>query len=335
MVVDEAWKKYQEANSKVSLFEKGYVIDGEEDIGVLKAKRDEAKADYDAKKEALDAFKEKYFTADSEINNLLHAEELIAEERYKEATHYMTALSDQYKKTVSDVKAGENEKVEAYNDSLIKFQSDLKLAQESYSKGNKESARDMIDTVSRSLAEMTGMMISSGASSGTVYSSEWKNMVQDVLDSGMDFSTLDGYFADEGINLGEIMGNSIHYGIFDTLTNAGDSIAGIFSDFARGVFSRAADPQPLPMFAAGGFLGSGQGIVAEAGPELIEIMNGGAKITPLNGNARNTPVASGNGGRVVYINNTINAKISGDYDVWHLAENLANEQRRIERNLGL
>ena len=89
------------------------------------------------------------------------------------------------------------------------------------------------------------------------------------------------------------------------------------------------------MFATGGFLSSGRGIVAEAGPELIEIINGGAKITPLTGSARNTPVASAGSSRNVYINNTINASISGGYDVRRLAEDLASEQRRVERNMGL
>lgn len=91
----------------------------------------------------------------------------------------------------------------------------------------------------------------------------------------------------------------------------------------------------IPLFATGGFLSSGRGIVAEAGPELIEIINGGAKITPLMGSARNTPVASAGSSRNVYINNTINASISGGYDVRRLAEDLAGEQRRVERNMGL
>ena len=278
---------------------------------------------------------EKYFTADSEINRLLHAEELIAEGRYKEATSYMTALNDQYQKTVADVRAGEEEKVKAYNDALKQYQSDMKLANESAKKGNAESSKNMVDNVARSLAEMAGMMQSGGADSGTIYSKNFKEIVQNMLDSGVDFSTLEGYFSDAGIDLGTALGDSIQYGISDSLTNIGTSISGLFSGLARGIYSRTVDPQPLPMFASGGFLGSGRGIVAEAGPELIEIINGGAKITPLTGSARNTPVASAGSSRNVYINNTINASISGGYDVRRLAEDLAGEQRRVERNMGL
>lgn len=311
------------------------VINNDSNVINARAAKMRSNSKYVSAEQSMKIAQEKFFTADSEINRLLHAEELIAEERYKEASHYMTALNDEYKKTVADVKAGENEKVEAYNDSLKKFQSDLSLARESGSKGNKESARDMVDTVSRSLAEMTGMMISGGADSGTIYSKNFKEIVQSMLDSGVDFSTLEGYFADAGIDLGTVLGNSIQYGISDSLTNIGESISGLFSGLARGIYSRAVDPQPLPQFATGGFLSSGRGIVAEAGPELIEIINGGAKITPLTGSARNTPVASAGSSRNVYINNTINASISGGYDVRRLAEDLAGEQRRVERNMGL
>lgn len=333
LVVDEAWKNYQEANSKVSLLEKGYVIDGEQDLGVLKAKRDKAKAAYDAEKETLDVFKEKYFAADSEINRLLHAEELIAEGQYNEATHYMTALNDQYKKTVADVKAGEDEKVEAYNDSLRKFQSDLSLAKESNSKANKESSKESVETVAKTLAEMTGLMLQHSSDHGKVYSQNWRNVVEELINSGIDLTVLKGYFEAEGIDLGEILGNSI----IDGLSGISAPITNALGDFAGAILSRYNDPQPLPMFANGGFLPSGQGIVAEAGPELIEIMNGGAKITPLTGNARNTAVSGsdGNRSRVVYINNTINANVSGSYDVRRLAEDLAGEQRRVERNMGL
>lgn len=94
----------------------------------------------------------------------------------------------------------------------------------------------------------------------------------------------------------------------------------------------------ITAYAKGGFLGSGQGIVAEAGPELIEIMNGGARITPLTGNARNIAVSGTNGAggqKNFYSSYTINAAIAGKYDVTRLAEELEMERRRIEMGRGL
>jgi len=45
----------------------------------------------------------------------------------------------------------------------------------------------------------------------------------------------------------------------------------------------------IPMLANGGILSSGQAIVAEAGPELIQLINGKAVVTPLSKGATNTP----------------------------------------------
>lgn len=116
---------------------------------------------------------------------------------------------------------------------------------------------------------------------------------------------------------------------------SGNAVKTISSAWDAAQYAAGGYKPDIPMFATGGFLSSGRGIVAEAGPELIEIINGGAKITPLMGSARNTPVASAGSSRNVYINNTINASISGGYDVRRLAEDLAGEQRRVERNMGL
>ena len=88
----------------------------------------------------------------------------------------------------------------------------------------------------------------------------------------------------------------------------------------------------LPFFADGGFLNSGQGIVAEAGPELLEVMNGGVKITPLTSTAQNVPVSSAAGTTI--INNEIHANIASSYDVWKLAEDLSRAENIINRSLG-
>ncbi|MDE7104942.1 MAG: hypothetical protein K2O36_03565, partial [Ruminococcus sp.] len=54
-------------------------------------------------------------------------------------------------------------------------------------------------------------------------------------------------------------------------------------------------------FATGGYISAGnKGIVAEAGPELLEIMNGGVKITPLNRNSRNTAVSDSTAGQKIF-----------------------------------
>ena len=54
----------------------------------------------------------------------------------------------------------------------------------------------------------------------------------------------------------------------------------------------------LPRLAKGGVLREGTAMVAEAGPELLSMVNGKAVVTPLTGTAANTAVdgLKGNGG---------------------------------------
>lgn len=87
-------------------------------------------------------------------------------------------------------------------------------------------------------------------------------------------------------------------------------------------------------YANGGYIPpNGAGIVAEAGPELLQLINGGVKVTPLSNAAQNIPVA----GETVnnYVTNyhtTVNADVRGSYDVYKLAEDLEKERRR--ENMG-
>ena len=183
---------------------------------------------------------------------------------------------------------------------------------------DKETARQQ----ARQIQEALKSGDAAGFTGGTSYKKRFKKIIEEMRLDDIDTSE----FAEFGGRSGDsfMSGFVAKMQVLNGLNNAFD----IASNGLSNAFS-------LPMFATGGFLGSGKGIVAEAGPELIEIINGGAKITPLTGSARNTPVASAGSSRNVYINNTINASISGGYDVRRLAEDLAGEQRRAERNMGL
>ena len=93
----------------------------------------------------------------------------------------------------------------------------------------------------------------------------------------------------------------------------------------------------LPFMAEGGTLAQGSAIVAEAGPELISIMNGGVQVTPLTDSAKNTAlnqVSSKPTVKNYYFNNVINAKISNDYDVHELSHKLSVYQKQIEAGRG-
>lgn len=91
----------------------------------------------------------------------------------------------------------------------------------------------------------------------------------------------------------------------------------------------------IPQMAKGGYISSGSAIVAEAGPELLTIMNGGVQVTPLSESSRNTAVGGTDNQKVFYNSYSIVVdKISSDYDVRALSQRLAAEQKRIESGKG-
>lgn len=93
----------------------------------------------------------------------------------------------------------------------------------------------------------------------------------------------------------------------------------------------------IPKHATGGYISGssvGKGIVAEAGPELLEIINGGVKITPLSDTARNTAV--GGGGTVVNNYNTFHVqKMDKDTDIYTVSEKLSRITTESLRGKGL
>ena len=77
----------------------------------------------------------------------------------------------------------------------------------------------------------------------------------------------------------------------------------------------------------------GKGIIAEEGPELVEAINGGVRITPLTPSARNTPI-SGAGTTINNYYNSVKAYVGSKYDVYGMAEDLHTEEQRIEQGKG-
>ena len=91
----------------------------------------------------------------------------------------------------------------------------------------------------------------------------------------------------------------------------------------------------IPLMANGGFLSQGRAIVGEIGPELLQIMNGGAMVTPLSRTAAEPQAKQEHVQKLFYNDYKINATIRNDMDITYLAERLATEQRRIEEGKGL
>lgn len=91
----------------------------------------------------------------------------------------------------------------------------------------------------------------------------------------------------------------------------------------------------VPFMAEGGFLSRGRAVVGEVGPELLEIMNGGARITPIPQTNVGDKPRQEKVQKLFYNDYKITANVSNRYDITKLAEELAREQRRIEEGKGL
>lgn len=143
---------------------------------------------------------------------------------------------------------------------------------------------------------------------------------------------------------------SVAADIVDNVTNTMNIIDGLFQTHSERMAQQLLVPTQnvmkkiggafginLPFMAEGGTLTQGSAIVAEAGPELISIMNGGVQVTPLTDSAKNTAlnqVSSKPNVKNYYFNNVINAKISNDYDVHELSHKLSVYQKQLEAGKG-
>lgn len=173
----------------------------------------------------------------------------------------------------------------------------------------------------------------SGLSTGDTFGSSYTPEAQTFIDKGFAVDSLLEWARkaaiDAGILFGENFQEYVNRYIGDkreeaehVIENSGNVVSGHLSNILG----------KLPFMANGGFLRNGQAVVAEAGPELLEIVNGGVRVTPLSENSRN--IATNQGQKIFYSNYTINATISNGYDVSRLAEDLETERRRIERGIG-
>lgn len=195
------------------------------------------------------------------------------------------------------------------------------------------------------IADLLIWGINSGIDVGTEFSTYFTEKNQSALNNGYDISALIEWAASKGSEVGDVFGYGFKTAWTQYLYEVNDLInessINNYSDYLAqngGIRSMGWDDEKRQVtYATGGYIGTGhEAIVAEAGPELLQVMNGGIKVTPLTKEAKNTPVSSSTGSQKLFYNNyTVNAVISNEYDVRLLAEELAAEQKQIEISRGL
>ncbi|MDE5558358.1 MAG: hypothetical protein K2J32_11850 [Ruminococcus sp.] len=205
----------------------------------------------------------------------------------------------------------------------------------------------LVDTLDADITEFIKWGEKSGLKVSDIFSDEYIENFQDYLnsvDSDLDMNAFIAWADSKGLLMGDIFGEKFIEKVNEYLDSANNSINEVSDNINNQIYGplNKADTLakrgkligPIPFMADGGFLSYGQAVVAEAGPELLEVVNGGVRVTPLTQNSRNTAVNSNAGQKIFYSNYTINATIASSYDVSRLAEELETERRRIEMGMG-
>lgn len=282
----------------------------------------------------LDLLQEKYNTAVDDIQRYEDAERAYAEGRIEDVQDILLEEKDTNRRILKDSEKTNSERERAFKESIKSQSSTLEMAVKS---GKEVAVKSALD----GFTQITEDGKKYGAATAQGYGDEFRTACSAALAKGYDLTDMYDYFKKQGLDVGEIFGEEVLKGIKNQIQNQ--------NAYERGMKVVTLNPVNGPgdvkyveekkkngtkMFATGGFLARGEAIVAEAGPELLEIMNGGVKVTPLTSTARNTSVGA-SGQKNYYNYYTINVeKISNDIDISKLSHKLAAEQRRIEAGKG-
>lgn len=162
---------------------------------------------------------------------------------------------------------------------------------------------------------------------GSIFQSAW-NAVQNVFSNwGSFFSGLWGIIRNTFSNLGTSIANAIGgavksgiNGVISMIQNTVNSAIRIINGAINlinrlpGVSVGNVGYLSLPRLAKGGILTNGRAIVAEAGPEIVEMVNGKTIVTPLSGTAKNTALERNFGGQKGTLKQEISMNIENFYN---------------------
>ena len=150
------------------------------------------------------------------------------------------------------------------------------------------------------------------------------------------WDTIRNTFSNLGASIADAIGGAVKAGINGVISIIENTINGAIGlingainliNKIPGVSIGKMSNLSLPRLAHGGIIGNGGAMVAEAGPELVQMVNGKAVVTPLTNTARNTAIDTAKGSRAQQITNEINVNIehfenNRDTDIRELTEEM-------------
>ena len=161
----------------------------------------------------------------------------------------------------------------------------------------------------------------------SIFGSAWEAIKSVFSNWGSFFSGLWGIIRNTFSNLGTSIANAIGgavksgiNGVISMIENTVNSAIRIINGAINlinrlpGVSVGNISGLSLPRLAKGGILTNGRAIVAEAGPEIVEMVNGKTIVTPLSGTAKNTALERNFGGQKGTLKQEISMNIENFYN---------------------
>ncbi len=183
----------------------------------------------------------------------------------------------------------------------------------------------------------------------TWFSSTFQNAYQAVINafsnvvsffSGL-WEKIKGCFVDVGVKIGSAVGDAFKTAInscLSTIEGVVNKFIGMVNGVIKiinaipGVSLGRINNLTLPRLAKGGVLKEGTAMVAEAGPELLSMVNGKAVVTPLSGTARNRALEDTSSGTPI-INQNVNITCPTPLTPYEVGRQTRLQTRSIARRL--
>lgn len=177
----------------------------------------------------------------------------------------------------------------------------------------------------------------SGIDVGTIFTEEFKKKYEGQLNQGFDITGFSEWAAKNGAEIGNVFGENFRTAYTQYLysEDAGNDLINEKSINSQSDYEALYGNglRSMNYHASGGFIpANSSGIVAEAGPELLEVMNGGVRVTNLTPSSTNTSVGAGT--TINNYFNSVKATIASKYDVYEMAEDLDTAERRMNQGKG-
>lgn len=320
------------------------------------------------------SFQKQYEATAEYFDKLNEAERAYAEGHYDQVEQTLFYEKQANEERLNDAQKTTEQLEQIYQEQLQKTQAAYELARRTNAKLAQSDMKNLLKMFIQTAN--AGMQVG-GKSSGEIFSDEFKDLVQKMVNEGYDISDLTEWGKESGVEVGDVFGDNydevvqkqidegfdvtdlLEWGarsgeltaaeyvryfkknaqreldsFFSTNANKVNELMGplTYEDTVKRNNTSAYGPQKL--FAAGGYIPLGkEGIVAEAGPELLRVMNGGVQVTNLTPSSMNS---YGAGGKTTIYNfyNQVDAVVSSTYDVEKMAEDLATEEKYIRQGRG-